>query len=183
MDGKSKVDISQLENQLETAVKAAQIPKEDFTINNVSAYNYLVQKKKNPGLLVSKQYTIRFHDLDKFNAIVTSLNPNGVKSTNVVKIDYSRKDELRKQLLIDALNAAKSKAEYLLNGLNEKSGKIISLTESDNTNQDYALFNRMVFKSMTSQSYNENNIGSDSDIDVKKIKLSFQVNAVFEIAK
>jgi uncharacterized protein YggE len=37
MDGKTKVTIDKLENQLESAVKEAGIAKEDFTINNISA--------------------------------------------------------------------------------------------------------------------------------------------------
>jgi len=48
LNGKTKVTIDELENQLENAVKDAGIPKEDFTINNVSAYNNTYQKKKNP---------------------------------------------------------------------------------------------------------------------------------------
>ncbi|WP_426670167.1 SIMPL domain-containing protein [Mucilaginibacter sp. McL0603] len=36
LDGKKKITIDQLENQLESAVKDAGIPKEDFTISNVS---------------------------------------------------------------------------------------------------------------------------------------------------
>ena len=37
LDGRKKTTIDQLENQLESAVKSAGIPREDFTIKNVSA--------------------------------------------------------------------------------------------------------------------------------------------------
>ena len=47
LNGKSKISISTLENQLEKAVSAAGIPKSDFTINNLSSYNYVPEKKKN----------------------------------------------------------------------------------------------------------------------------------------
>src|SRR5476649_764605 len=60
LDGRKKITIDQLESQLEKAVNEAGIPKEDFTLSNVSAWNNTWQKKKNPDFLASKQYSIRF---------------------------------------------------------------------------------------------------------------------------
>src|SRR6201996_7489536 len=51
LDGRKKITIDQLEQQLESAVKDAGISKEDFTISNVSAWNNTYQKKKNPDFL------------------------------------------------------------------------------------------------------------------------------------
>ncbi len=59
LNGKTKVTISQLENQLEKSVAEAGIAKTDFTVNNLSSYNYEYEKKKNPDFLASKQYGIR----------------------------------------------------------------------------------------------------------------------------
>src|SRR6201995_5884525 len=73
MDGKKKVTIDQLENQLEAAAKQAGIPKEDFTVNNVSAWNNTWQKKKNPDFLAAKQYRLRLHDLNKFNQVLSGV--------------------------------------------------------------------------------------------------------------
>jgi hypothetical protein len=58
LDGKKKITIDQLESQLENAVKEAGIAKEDFTVNNVSAWNNTYNKKKTPDFLASKQYSI-----------------------------------------------------------------------------------------------------------------------------
>src|SRR5579862_4854053 len=83
MDGKKKVTIDQLESQLEAAVKDAGIPKEDFTINNVSAWNNTWQKKKNPDFLAGKQYGLRLHDLNKINQVLSAVDPKGIQSTNI----------------------------------------------------------------------------------------------------
>src|SRR5882757_7739522 len=56
LDGKKKITIDQLENQLENAVKEAGIAKEDFTVKNVSGWNNTYNKKKTPDFLASKQY-------------------------------------------------------------------------------------------------------------------------------
>ena len=47
-NSKKKVEIETLEKQLQSAVLGAGIPKENFTINNISSYNYTIEKKKNP---------------------------------------------------------------------------------------------------------------------------------------
>lgn len=176
LDGRKKVTIDQLEGQLEKAVKDAGIAKEDFTISNVSGWNNAYQKKKNPDFLAGKQYNIKFSDLNKFNEILSAIDPKGIQSTNVDSYDYSKMTDLKRDLKIQALLAAKDKAAYLLKSIDEKVGRPISITESDNSNYPeprrtvYA--NRMMVASAAQP---------DSDIDVQKIKLSFQVQAVFEI--
>jgi len=176
MDGKKKITIDQLENQLESAVKSAGVPKEDLTINNVSAWQNIYQKKKNPDFLASKQYMIKFHDLNKYNAILSAIDSRGIMSTNIQSYDYSGITELKRELKLQALLAAKEKAEFLLKGINEHLGRPIYISESDNTNYPQP---RMLYanKVMASQ-YTP----SDSDIDVTKIKLSFTIQATFEIA-
>lgn len=175
LDGKKKITIDQLEGQLEKAVNDAGIVKEDFTISNVSAWNNTYQKKKNPDFLAAKQYSIRFHDLNKYNQILSAIDPKGIQSTAIESYDYSKMTELKRDLKIQALLAAKEKATYLLSSINEKLGRPISITESDNTNTypSPRMFSNRVMAT--------NAIPSDSDIDIKQIKLSFQVQAIFEI--
>jgi uncharacterized protein YggE len=177
MDGKNKITIDKLEGQLENAIKNAGIAKEDFTVSNVSAWNNNYQKKKNPDFLASKQYGITFHDLNKFNEILSQVDPKGIQSTNIVNYDYSKISQLKRELKVKALMDARDKAAYLLTSISEKLGDPITITEVDNSS--YPSPRPMMFKAsmnaMTSQ--------ADSDIDFKKIKLSFQINATFEIVK
>ena len=177
LDGKKKTTIDQLENQLETAIKTAGLAKEDFTISNVSAWNNSLQKKKNPDFLASKQYSIRFHDLNKFNEILGKVDPKGIQSTYVESYDYSKMPQLKQELKIQALLSAKEKATYLLNSINEKVGRPINITETDNSSFPSP---RPMYMA---KAVNLNAAPTDSDIDIKPIKLSFQIQAVFEIAQ
>jgi uncharacterized protein YggE len=176
LDGRKKITIDQLENQLESAVKDAGIPKEDFTISNVSGWNNTWQKKKNPDFLASKQYSIRFRDLDKFNQILSKVDPKGIQSTNIDSYDYSKMADLKRELKIQALLSAKEKATYMLSSINEKLGRPISITESDNSS--FPTPRPMQYKAM---SVSLSAAPAESDIDFKPIKLNFQVQAVFEI--
>ena len=173
--GKVTVSISKLEGQLENAVKEAGIAKEDFTIDGLGAYNRdYFNEKKDPQFLASKQFYIRFSNLDKFNQIISKLDPKGIESTNIEDYDYSRTIEKKRELQIKALLAAKEKASYLLNSIGEKLGSIISISEIDNNFSGNMYANSFKAYKSTAPS---------SDINFKKMKLSFSINAVFEIVK
>lgn len=177
MDGKKKVSISTLEKQLENAISAAGILKEDFTVNNVSGWNYTTEKKKNPDFLASKQYGIKFRDLNKYNQILSKVDPKGIEYTNITSYDYSKIIELKKELKLQALLAAKDKATYLVNALGDKLGKVLNISENDGAGSVYPqarMYSNVAMRSAAADV-------QESDIDFQKIKLSFQVNAVFEI--
>ena len=175
LNGKTKVTIEQLEDQLQKAVNEAGIAKTDFTVNNINSYNYAIEKKKNPDFLASKQYGIRFTDLNKFNQIISKIDPKGIQSTNIDSYDYSKMDQIKNELKLKALMAAKAKATYLLNGLGEKLGPVLNISESDNSSFPQPRNVMYMAKSAMAADV------AESDIDFKKIKLSFQINATFEI--
>lgn len=177
-DGKTKITISQLEQQLEKAVQAAGIAKEDFTINNLSSYNYIDPKKKTTDFLASKQYGIRFRDLNKFNQVLSKVDPKGIQSTNIASYDYSKMTELKKELQVQALLAARDKATSLLAGLNEKLGSVIQISEVEMGN-DYPQPRFKTYSANVAMAADA--AVPESDIDVQKIKLTFRINAVFEI--
>ena len=176
MDGRNRIDITNLENQLVKAVADAGIPKDDLTINNIAGYT-TYQKKKDPNFLASKQYRIKFHDLNRVNQILAAIDPKGIQSTYIESYDYSKMDELKNELKLKALLAAKNKAAFLLNGIGEKLGGAIEVTETDDNNYQPRPVMYMA-KSMAVA-----DASASQDIDFKKIKLNFQIKAVFEIVK
>ncbi|MVN92060.1 SIMPL domain-containing protein [Mucilaginibacter aquatilis] len=179
MNGKNKVDISTLERQLQKAVTEAGVAKEDFMINNISSYNYIIdKKKKDPEFMASKQYRIKVRDLNAINVILSKVDDKGIQSTGVESYEYSKQAELRKDLKIKALQAAREKAGYLLTSIGEKLGGAIEIQEIDNEPMGRPVYSNMMFKSAMADAAPQ-----ESNVDFKKIKLNYQVRAVFEIAK
>jgi len=182
MNGKNKVDISTLERQLQKAVTEAGVTKEDFMINNISSYNYIIdKKKKDPDFLASKQYRIKVRDLNAINVILSKIDDKGIQSTGIESYEYSKQAELRKELKIKALQAAREKASYLLTSIGEKLGGAIEIQEIDNEPMGRPVYSNMMFKSANMAM--DSAVAQESDVNFKKIKLSYQVRAVFEIAK
>jgi uncharacterized protein YggE len=172
---KKKVEMEDLERQLQSAVLKAGIPQENFMINNISSYNNWWEKKKTPDFLARKQYRIKVTDLTKFNEIMSAVDPKGIEYSNIESYDYSKMESLKKELKIKALQNAKEKAEYLINSIG---GTLLGPLEIQEINIDaqpeIMNFARTVLRAASSED-------GMPEIDFKKIKLNYQMRAVFEI--
>lgn len=177
-NSKKKVEINELETQLYNAIQSAGISKENLTINDISSYNTAAEKKKNPDFLVSKQYRLKVTDLNKWNAIIGSVDPKGVAYTNIDSYDYSKIEALKQQLKIKALQAAKAKATYLVESIGNQLGNVIDIQEINNESYPQPMYrtNMMMKGAMAADTESVS-----PDIDFKKIKLSYVMNTVFEI--
>lgn len=178
-EGEEKVKIDQLERELYDAVKKIGVAEENFRIEDVSSYNYDWYRKKKPQreeFLASKKYVIKFADLNQVNELFSGLDAKGIQSTNVDRYSHSKIEQYRKGLKIRALKNAKEKAAYLLQGIDERLGKVLEIEEVDTGEGQPPVYYQA--RSMAMASADEE---TSPEIDVQKIELSFRVRAVFEI--
>lgn len=174
-NNKKKVEIEELERQLQSAVLKAGIPQENFMINNISSYNNWWEKKKTPDFLARKQYRIKVTDLTKFNEIMSAVDPKGIENSNIESYDYSKIESLKKELKIKALQNAKEKAEYLINSIGGTLLGPLEIQEINiETQPEIMNFAKTVLRAASSED-------GMPEIDFKKIKLNYQMRAVFEI--
>lgn len=176
-NSKNRVDITTLENQLYRAVQQAGIPKENLTVSSLSGYATARDKKKDPNFLASKQYRLKVNDLNNYNAIIEAIDPKGIAYTNVESYDYSKIERLKMELKVKAMLAAKTKATYLVEALGDKLGSAIDIQEINNEVFPQANYrgNSMMMKTAMADAE------SAPELDFKTIKLSYTINAVFEI--
>ena len=174
-NSKNRIEITTLENQLFRAVQQAGLPKESLTVNSLSAYATR-DKKKNPEFLASKQYRLKVNDLNRYNDIIAAIDPKGIAYTNIESYDYSKIERLKLELKVKALQNAKQKATFLVESLGDKLGSALDIQEINNEvfPQAYRA-NTMMMKSAAAD------MESTAEIDFKQIKLSYTINAVFEI--
>ena len=177
-NNKKKVEIEELERQLQSAVLKAGIPQENFTINNIASYNNWWEKKKTPDFLARKQYRIKVTDLTRFNEIMSAVDPKGIEYSNIESYDYSKKESLKKELKIKALQSAKEKAAYLVSAIGENLGGAIDIQEINNEYYPQPMYRANVMMKADAMVSSE---AVMPDIDFKKIKLNYQMRAVFEI--
>jgi uncharacterized protein len=175
---RDKVTIDILEKQLIASVAKAGLAKENLSIGNVSGYKNWYGKKKPQLFLEGKQYILKLNNLYKTDAILADVDERGVEYVNISHVEHSKIKDLRKEIKIKALQAAKEKAIYLLESINEKVGDVLEIAELDD--QYYSpqpmMANVRMMKSMAADVAVE-----DSSLEYQKIKLSYKMRAVFRI--
>jgi uncharacterized protein YggE len=178
---KNKVNISTLEKQLLKAVSDAGLPKEALSVSGLGGYqNYYDKKKKPATFLESKQYELKVSGPEKLDGILSKIEARGVQYANVARVDHSKKEEFKKQVKIDALKAAKAKAEYLVASLDQKLGKVLEIKELD----ENLYFPQPVFAKANVRAFAQAESADsvqDSDVQYQKIKISYRMQAAFEI--
>jgi uncharacterized protein YggE len=176
----SKFQMNELENQLVSSVKKAGIEKENLTVENVYGYNRSWNKKnENKDFMQRKQFQLKLPNAKKLNMILSEIDPKAIEYARVSQYTHSRLQELNQKLQVEAVENAKTKAEALLQPLDEKLGKVLKVSE-----------NQQNFQPVYYKSYQSNRMmsvsdsGSEamqSDLDFKNIKLKAEVHIVFLI--
>lgn len=167
-DYKTKVPLAGIEDDLIKNLRKVGINKEDVVVKNMG--NYWRQQGKE--FLFSKQLSVKITDLSKINQLTQIVDAKGIKYMNIGELNHSNMDELKKQVKIDALKNAQTKAKYLVESINEELGEVISISEITDgyTRPMYA--NTMMRSAEMAQ---------ESIDQVENIKLSYQVSAKFRI--
>jgi len=175
---KDKVPINLLEKQLVQAVAEAGLPKETLSVSGVGGYQRYWEKDKKPStFLESKQYQLKVERADKLDGILSKVNSRGIQSAYMSRADHSRKEEFKNQVKVEALKNAKDKAAFLLNAIGEKAGLVLEIRELE----EGASYPQPMYKSNMRMMAADASGVPDSDLDYQKIKLSYRMQAIFEI--
>ena len=178
-DNKSKVDIMVLEKQLQKAVEEAGIPKENFTIGTLNGNREWWGKKKPTTFLEGKSYILKVPNLYKIDGVISKVDEKGIAYTNIDRYEFSKIEQLRKDIKIKALQAAKDKAKYLLEGIGEQMGEALEIIEIDQSYSPQPVYSNMMMRSAKMDASAD--VMSESTIDVQKIKVRYEMKAAFRI--
>ena len=174
---KKRESIESLETRLQAAALKAGVPKENFTINNVSSFNYAHERRRNPAFMARKQYRLKVSDLNKFNQIINAVDTRAIEYTNIEGYDYSKLETIKQDLKIKALKAAKDKASYLAAAVGDKVGDALEISEIESGHQSY----RGATGAVMNDGLAVEQQMSSPQIDFKTTKLKYQIRAVFEL--
>ena len=181
---KNKVDIETLERQLYDAALAIGVKKEDFNIQNIYSYNYDSSKKKeNKQLLQAKQYRIKVSNLNGLNNMLDQVDPKGIQNTSISGYDHSQKRQIEKELKVAAVQDARSNAEIIATATGDKIGKAIAINDNSSFGwNDIIASPRMYAMSARAEMADATSNPAESlDINVKPIKLTCNIDGVFEL--
>jgi uncharacterized protein len=176
-ENKNKVTIMVLEKQLQKAVEEAGVLKENFTIGEISGGQEWWGRKKPTTFLESKSYNLKLSNLSKIDGIIAKVDEKGKNYVNIDRFEYSKIKELRKEIKIKALQAAKAKAKYLVEAIDEQLAEVLEITEIENQYNPGPIYSNMALARVANEAADM----PESTIGVQTIKVKYEMKAVFRI--
>jgi uncharacterized protein YggE len=172
-----KRDLSNIELDIFDILKKNNIDKPSliFSTTDYSWYYYWWSCRNDTYR--QKSFKIKLSSTTDFLSLVNDLNIKGVKSIRISNSSHKDLQNLRKEVKISAMRAAKEKALYLLESIDEKLGQVMSVEEVPEVS-NYHWGRNLNMVSNVSVSHNPQ---SDDIEHVSSIKLRFEIKVKFEI--
>lgn len=187
--GEEKTELDKIKTEFLASCKAVGIADSNIAVASYDGYNMANiwrRRKKDPELLSSIAYQIKFTNTRLIDDLVNRLDDEATNNFSIIKTSHSKIIEYRKQLKIMAVKAAKEKALYLSESVNEQLGQAITIAEPEEyTNSDVqagryksnvGLYEKVTVKGAMDP-YGINDYG----IDYRKIKLRFEVKVLYAL--
>lgn len=174
-EGRDKASISEQETALKNAITALGIDLSNLTLADAGAA-YTRVNWLNKQTITSKNYLLKVGSAEMVGKVFNELDRLKITGAGISRVDYSKRDQVKRELRIAALKAAKEKATYMTEAIGEDIGKPLSINESEYGGP-------IMYANVRLQNQSaEMDAGSGSDaIEYRKIKYSTTVNAKFEI--
>lgn len=178
--GSGKIPIDKIRQDFLDAVRSLGIPDSSISIAAYDGYNgnpWLRKKNKKQELYSSIAYQVKLRTSAQADQLVDKLDDAATQNFYITKTSHSKLAEFRKNLKIQAVKAAKEKAGYLAEAINEKIGDAVTINEPTEYLQPYYR-NTIANKMMDAE---KDGSGNEPQADFKKIRLKYDVSVVFAL--
>ena len=169
-DYQTKVPVNEIEHNLMSALKQAGSAPSDIQTKEVGDY----WRERGKDFLISKTFDIKLQNPDQINRIIQTVNTKGIQSMNIGELKNKDLQEYRKQGKIEALKAARQKADYLVAAMGQKLGNVLRIVEPEERSFSY-FQPQSAMSNVAIPSYDSN------PENFRTIKLRYQMTARFEI--
>ncbi len=182
IEKKEKLTIEHQEAQLRAELtKIGVDPAKDLSVFDVSS-NYIPRKRVR-DTLGTKDYRLKVRDVNKIAPLVGLVDTLNIAKLDLLDTEHSEITRLRRETKIDAVKAAKEKADYLLGAIGQRAGRPVLIQE---VAED--LLPRSFGTGLANyQSNSSNNIrtvdsaDTDDALSFTQIRLRYVIVAKFEI--
>lgn len=167
-----KYSIEAQETKLLQILTDLNIPKSKLTLSDFSS-SIITEKRNEVGFKQNKQFDLLLETGKQVSQFFEKLFEVNIKEADVIRIDHTDIVGFNKEVKIEALKAAKAKAEYLLSAVGNKLGKPLEIIEEPAYN-DYNRASAMNY-------VNVNAVTALSSSEFKKIVISFSFKVKYLI--
>lgn len=182
-EGKTKITIEEQEEKLKQGLILIGIDIKDFSLADANA-DYIKVKWQRKEVLTKKDYLLKTANATIVGKVFQKLEELEILDAYISKVSHSKIDSLRKEVKIQAMRAAKEKADYLLNVIGQQTGQALVVTESFQNNtersdegMDLPRRNVSVISRVAPKEDSDTNL----EIQFQKIKLTASIYVKFAI--
>ena len=122
-------------------------------------------------------YEVKLKTVTDMDKLVDKLDDQATQNFYMSRTSHSNMDSIKKQLKIQAIKAAKYKAEYLAAALGDEVGQALIINDPVESGN----YPRPMYANMMMKAEAADQSAPPMDVDFKKIKLQFDVNVTFEL--
>jgi uncharacterized protein YggE len=174
---RKKQPIANIEKDFKEVINSLKIDNKLLSLEGVyGTFDYDYKTQKRGEFLNAKTYIIKFSDMDKYNQMVMMLDKKGIENIHIQRTSHSKMEEYRRKVKVEALKAAKEKADLLLAALGKHTGDVQLIRERDN---NMGFMQPMYLKSNVAMDLNSESGGQP--IEMQKLKLRYEIEAHFLI--
>ena len=179
MDGKKKITIEDQEKELKKRLQKAGFDLANLSLSDASA-GFVPVKRKKQEVLTSKNYILKMATTTEVASAFDVLDTVEALNADISRVAHSEIEKYRKEVKIMAVKAAKEKAGYLLEAIDELVGKPLMIQERETYDDVMPLANYRM-KAMSTMADSEMAPEELPELSFQKIKLKYSVFARFEI--
>ncbi len=188
--GEDKVDIEKIKTDFLGYCRSVGIPETNISVASFDGYNMAniwKRRKKDPDLLASISYQVKFSSTKLIDDLVNLLDDEATNNFRITKATHSKIADYRRQLKIQAVKAAKEKAQYLTEAVNEQLGQAIEIQEPQEFTSSDVIAAYYSNKGKVQNEYlrEESKYGgygiTDAGVDFRKLKLRYEVKALYAL--
>src|SRR5215218_6949046 len=181
--GSGKVNLEKIKADFLKSARSIGLPDSLVTIaayNGFNGYPYWLRKKKKDELYASITYQVKFNNSKQMDALVEKLDDMATQNFYITRTAHSKIETYRKNLKMQAVKAAKEKAQYLTEAVNETVGEAVTINEPQEYYQPY--INARAANYMAKESAQAADVGAaEPTTDFKKIKLRYDVTVTYAL--
>ena len=186
----NKMNISQARSEFYKVCNELKVSKENISVSDMrfDAIQQRMNFWKNKVRIFTKQerYEVKFSNLSELERFVKKIEQDYVQNISMGRIAHSKLTDYREEVKMNAIKAAKHKAEYLTKAIEQKVGPAIYIEE----------ITASPFRGLGNSNSSNVNIGGgrrDETLyiidgmaknvisDIKPIELRYEILAIFEL--
>ncbi len=149
-EGRINLSVEKQEQSLKEVLIRLGISIDNLALSDANA-DYIHVKWRKKRAISRTDYRLKVSTADEAVKVFEALDELKIKSARIVKVSHSKIKDYEKEVRINAIKDAKERADYLLNAIGERTGKVMQVYE-----------NKAMYRSVAQRNFNVRNTYDDA---------------------